>query len=79
MYQHMEGLLTKMGHTEEAMDERLVHLEAQLREQLELLRAEHKTAAGKWVTPFVVLCAAAAGIGLWGMKQYRAINKLHKY
>lgn len=34
MYGHMEGLLMRLQHTEESLDERLVHLETQLRTQV---------------------------------------------
>ena len=79
MYGHMENLLVKLQHTEEALDSRLAHLEGQLKEQLELLRSEHTEASGRWFLPFLGLCAAAGVIALWGMKQWRSINKLNKY
>lgn len=46
--------------------------------QLELLRADHTKASGKWMMPFVALCAAAAVIGLWGIKQWQSIKKMDK-
>lgn len=78
MYQHMENLLVKMQHTEGALDDRLAHLEAQMREQLEALRAEHHSAAGRWMLPFIGLCACAMLLLLWGVKQFQRINKLNK-
>lgn len=75
----MENLLVKLQHTEEGLDDRLAHLERQLREQLELLRSEHRSQAGRWMLPFMGLCAAAMMLLLWGIKQYQRINKLHKY
>jgi cytosine/adenosine deaminase-related metal-dependent hydrolase len=79
MYQHMEGLLLRLQHSEEALDDRLGRLEETLRAQLAALQAEHAEASSRWMLPYIALCSLAGVIGLWGLKQYRALNKLHKY
>lgn len=79
MYQHMEGLLLRLQHSEEALDDRLGRLEETLRAQLAALQAEHAESSSRWMLPYIALCSVAAVIGLWGLKQYRALNKLHKY
>ena len=76
MYQHMEHLLEKMQRAEDHIEGRLGHLEEQLKEQLHLLAAEHKRASGRWMMPYVGLCAIVVLIALWGVRQQRAVSKM---
>ena len=78
MYSHMELLLDKLQQAEGSIDTRLIHLEEQLKEQLQLLAAEHKRASSKWMLPYIVLCSIVVLIALWGLKQQRTVAKLHK-
>ena len=75
----MDGLLQRLRSTDDTLDERLHSLEEQLSHQLDLLAAENSSAAKQWILPFVALSAAVVVLGAWGYRQYRAINKLHKF
>ena len=79
MTDHMDGLLQKLRSTEEALDERLYMLEGQLKEQLEILAADHATASKSWMMPFAGLAVVGLLLSAWGFRTYRTVSKLHKY
>ena len=79
MTDHMEGLLQKLRSTEDALDERLQALEGTLKEQLDVLHADHAAAAGAWVLPFACIAASLVVLCGWGLRQWRQVSKLHRY
>lgn len=77
MSEHMEGLLQKLRSTEEALDERLAALEAELRDQLDSVHAEHAAAAKSWFLPFAGLLVALLVLCVWGVRQYRQVRSAY--
>ena len=75
----MDGLLQRLRSTDDTLDDRLHSLEEQLQHQLELLAAEHTTLSRQWILPYTALAAVVVVLAAWGYRQYRAINKLHKF